>query len=236
MEIAQGGDAEDQPTEGHGPARRARAAHDRHATEDSLRAAALELLSRQGVLTGLNLREVADEAGVNRGLVYQYFGSRRDLLRSALWAQGQESVQDAAEAVADELPLRKRLNRFFWTALRRPQPIKLMALLVLDGDERPRPLPRRTHERALLAAEAERGELPVDDPDALHATLAAAVYGYTLFREHMAREIGVPVEELDERVARCMAAMASPSPRPDTESDTESDTDAGSAQDGPRSP
>ncbi|MFE5025744.1 TetR/AcrR family transcriptional regulator [Streptomyces sp. NPDC056656] len=35
------------------------------------------------MLGGSNLREVGG-AGVNRGLVYHYFGSRRDLLSSAL--------------------------------------------------------------------------------------------------------------------------------------------------------
>jgi AcrR family transcriptional regulator len=56
----------------------------RVATESALQKAALLLLERNGVLAGLNLRQVADEAGVNRGLVYHYFGSRRDLLRAAL--------------------------------------------------------------------------------------------------------------------------------------------------------
>ena len=48
----------------------------RPATEAALQTAALDLLERNGVLAGLNLREVADEAGVNRGLVYHYFGTR----------------------------------------------------------------------------------------------------------------------------------------------------------------
>ncbi|HAM48545.1 MAG TPA: TetR family transcriptional regulator, partial [Alphaproteobacteria bacterium] len=52
-----------------------RPAVDRGASEAALEAAALRLLRRHGVLAGLNLREVADEAGVNRGLVYHYFGS-----------------------------------------------------------------------------------------------------------------------------------------------------------------
>jgi len=39
-------------------------------------------LNRDGVLAGLNLREVAAEAGINRGLGHHYFGSRRDLLRA----------------------------------------------------------------------------------------------------------------------------------------------------------
>ena len=43
--------------------------------------ASLDGIERDGVLAGLNLQEVADEAGVNRGLVYRYFGSRRELLR-----------------------------------------------------------------------------------------------------------------------------------------------------------
>ncbi|MBP9053131.1 MAG: TetR family transcriptional regulator, partial [Ilumatobacteraceae bacterium] len=45
---------------------------DRDATERDLEDAALRLVDRDGVLAGLNLREVADAAGVNRGLVYHY--------------------------------------------------------------------------------------------------------------------------------------------------------------------
>src|SRR5690606_36581152 len=67
---------------------------DRAATEAALEQAALRLLERNGVLAGLNLREVADEAGVNRGLVYHYFGSRRDLLRAALGADVRERIRD----------------------------------------------------------------------------------------------------------------------------------------------
>jgi AcrR family transcriptional regulator len=54
---------------------------DSELTAQTLERAARELLERNGVLGGLNLREVADHAGVNRGLVYHCFGSRRDLLR-----------------------------------------------------------------------------------------------------------------------------------------------------------
>ena len=53
-------------------------------TERRLIDAALDLIRRNGVLAGLNLREVADGAGVNRGNIYPYFGSRRELLRAAI--------------------------------------------------------------------------------------------------------------------------------------------------------
>ena len=56
----------------------------RRDTERRLIDAALDLIRSNGVLAGLNLREVAEAAGVNRGNIYHYFGSRRDLLRAAI--------------------------------------------------------------------------------------------------------------------------------------------------------
>ena len=53
-------------------------------TERRLIDAALDLIRRNGVLAGLNLREVAAAAGVNRGNIYHYFGSRQELLRAAI--------------------------------------------------------------------------------------------------------------------------------------------------------
>ncbi|MEU5880781.1 TetR/AcrR family transcriptional regulator [Spirillospora sp. NPDC047279] len=177
----------------------------RETTEEALRAAAISLLRREGVLAGLNLREVADEAGVNRGLVYQYFGSRRGLLRSALFHRAKANADEAGEAA--RLPLRARLSRLFWSSLRRPEPIVLTTLLVLDGDDRARVLPNRGEGRVQLAENAARGELPVDDPEAVQAALASVIYGYTLLREHLAQEIGLPADELDARMDRCLQAL-----------------------------
>ena len=53
-------------------------------TEQRLIEVALELIREKGILSGLNLREVAEGAGVNRGNIYHYFGSRRELLRAAI--------------------------------------------------------------------------------------------------------------------------------------------------------
>ncbi|MFA1537397.1 TetR/AcrR family transcriptional regulator [Actinomadura monticuli] len=184
---------------------RAARGRDREATEESLRAAAVALLRRGGVLAGLNLRQVADEARVNRGLVYQYFGSRRSLLRSALFHRSRPNAEDAVDAAG--LPLRERLARLFWTSLRNPEPVRLATLLVLDGDDRPRVLLNRGAGRADLAAEAGRGELPVEDVEAVQAAIASTIYGYTLLREHLAREIGLPAEDLDKRMADCVEAM-----------------------------
>ena len=50
-------------------------------TEQKLIDVALDLIRQRGVLSGLNLKEVAEAAGVNRGNIYHYFGSRQELLR-----------------------------------------------------------------------------------------------------------------------------------------------------------
>lgn len=57
------------------------------------------------------------------------------------------------------------------------------------------------------AEEAARGELPVEDVEAVQAAIASTIYWYTLLREHLTREIGLPAEEVDERMAGCLEAM-----------------------------
>jgi AcrR family transcriptional regulator len=52
--------------------------------EAVLERAALALLQESGALAGLNPGEVADRAGINRGLFNHHYGSRQDLLRFAL--------------------------------------------------------------------------------------------------------------------------------------------------------
>ncbi len=171
----------------------------RAATEAALEEAATMLLKRDGVLAGLNLREVADEAGVNRGLVYHYYGSRGKLLRRALRRRGHENL---AELAAQEvLPFRQRWSRFFRTTVTHPEPIALTTLLVLDGTEPIRVMPLRDSVQKRLRQDVERGEIDPDvDLTAFHALLVTAAYGYTLYRESFARELGVDVEDLDARV------------------------------------
>ena len=87
--------------------------YDRAATEELRQDAALRLLDRDGVLSGLNLREVADEAGVNRGLVYHYFGSRAALQRRALRKTARERI--GAISVARDMPFRERVLHYWRT-------------------------------------------------------------------------------------------------------------------------
>ncbi len=170
---------------------------DRAATEASLEAAALELLARDGVLAGLNLREVAAEAGVNRGLVYHYFGSRQDLLRAALRADAHRRFAEVAEA--GHLPFRERFARFLRTMVRHRRAVSLVTLLVLDGDRSLRTMPLREGTHGVLRRDVEDGHLDDMDLDAVHVATVSLAYGYVLYRERFAAELGVGVTELDDR-------------------------------------
>ncbi|HKH03594.1 MAG TPA: TetR/AcrR family transcriptional regulator [Acidimicrobiales bacterium] len=187
-------------------------APDRAATEAALERAALELLDRNGVLAGLNLREVAAEAGVNRGLVYHYFGSRRDLLRAALGSDVRERMHDLAQATHGGL--RNRFANFFRTMLGHRRAVVLSALLVLDGDRDVRFDVDATRRRRRFALSIERGEAPEGlDGDAYWVATSSLIYGYGIFRTRFAEELGLDPDELDERVLatvdRLIAGLAS---------------------------
>ncbi|GAC1604003.1 MAG: hypothetical protein NVS3B21_32940 [Acidimicrobiales bacterium] len=175
-------------------------------TERSLQDAALEQLRREGVLAGLNLSDVADDAGVNRGLVYHYFGSRRDLLRSALRRDARSRL--AAVIAGSELPLRLRMKRFIDTVLSHRDAVALTTLLLLDGDDQLRVMPLRAETRSHLRRDASQGLLDDDlDFDAVHAAMVSLVWGYVLYRDAFAREFGISAKRLDERVGEVLDRM-----------------------------
>jgi AcrR family transcriptional regulator len=168
-------------------------------TEAQLEEAALAMLRRDGVLAGLNLREVADEAGVNRGLVYHYFGSRQDLLRAALRTGARRRLDEVRSG--GRLPFVARWRRFLRVMTGQREAVGLMTLLVLDHDTALRTMPLRQGTHEALAADVEAGHLAPDvDLSGVHAALVSLTYGYLTYRDAFARELDIPAEDLDERV------------------------------------
>jgi AcrR family transcriptional regulator len=183
---------------------------DREATKRDLLDAARRLLQRDGVLAGLNLREVADEAGVNRGLIYQYFGSRQELLRAAIAEIRWTGVADRyGEWRALSFP--ERRTYIFDQALKSLEFIRLEALLALDGDagdESVGLFPGLERSRSDMAADQAAGTLDPDLDTTMVQMLAASTYlGYCVFREMMARDAGVTPDELDQRALRLFERM-----------------------------
>ncbi len=180
---------------------------DKAATEAALEAAALRLLNRDGVLAGLNLREVAAEAEVNRGLVYHYFGSRRNLLRSALRADARRRFAEVAESA--DLPLRERFSRFVQAMVRHRRAVGLATLLVQDGDLSLRTMPLRESTLQVLQRDVDQGHLDEVDLDAVHVAMVSLTYGFVLYRERFAAELGVGVSDLDLRFTAIADRMLS---------------------------
>lgn len=180
---------------------------DRATTEASLANAALKLLDKNGILAGLNLREVADEAGVNRGLVYHYFGGSRDLLRSALRKDASDRMTEMSPSLLSSLGA--RATAYIRTMVKQADWVRVVIILTLDHDERVKVLPLKDRVLPDLLERQRRGELKPDiDIEAYHVLHAASGYGYALIRTNIARELGVDVDDLDQRVAEMSGWLA----------------------------
>lgn len=169
-------------------------------TATKVEEAVLEMLEEQGVLTGINLNEVAKAAGVNRTLVYHHFGTRRGLLRSAIKHELRRR-QAQTRTPSEPMRLGARVVHALRALLGGGSSLRLTTLLHLDGSTAPRLMPNA--ETTLLQLERDRALgliANTDDLPALHASYASAVYGYALFREIFARDLGIDVEDLDTRV------------------------------------
>jgi AcrR family transcriptional regulator len=182
-------------------------------TEQRLIDVALELIRKNGVLAGLNLREVAEGAGVNRGNIYHHFGSRQELLRAAINRRF-EAVVDSIVASKRNVPfITRRLSTF-----RTKDTIndsQLRALLVLDGDDSVDPMPQYEAAISHLRQDVIDGDIHRDhDLEALHATLTALSRGYRIFRLPLAKRMGIGARELDARVTEVVRSWLEAMARP----------------------
>jgi AcrR family transcriptional regulator len=190
----------------HGKQSEPRYVRDRAATEERILDATWRLFERGGPLSGMNLQEVADEAGVNRSLVYQYFGTREEVVRRAL-ARRLELARPAF-AAGYRLPFAKRRLRAFKVMLKDPLPAKLMAQLMLAGEPDARALPMFEGARTALERDMADGLLPSEsDAEVMHAMTAVINVGYAIMREHLASELGISQPELDRRAAAVLDRM-----------------------------
>lgn len=190
------------------PPRRSRAD-----TERKLIDVALDLIRRKGVLAGLNLREVAQGAGVNRGNIYHYFGSRQELLRAAINHRF-AAMTDALKADRNTKTFIERRLRAF-RARDTSRDSELRALLVIDGDDTLDPMPMYESVLSQLRQEVINGEIDRGhDLAALQVALNAVLRGYRIFRLPYARRLGIRVSELDDRVTRIVRVWLEAMQRP----------------------
>ena len=184
-------------------------------TERRLIEVALELIQKNGVLAGLNLRQVADGAGVNRGNIYHYFGSRQELLRAAINRQFVALVDALKKSKAQLGFVARRLRGFQTNSSNDTNDSMLRALLVLDGDDSVDPIPLYEMQLSQLRQDVINGDIDRGhDLDALHVAISAFLRGYRIFRVPYAKRVGITPNSLDERVGKIfrtwLEAMAQP--------------------------
>jgi AcrR family transcriptional regulator len=171
--------------------------------------AALSLLELDGILAGLSLKDVADEAGVNRGLIHHYFGSRQTLLRSAL----DREVKTLADRVGMDgyLNPARRGARPFRAQAEEVRLARMVMLLALDGDEDLEPIPYKDELLDTLEQEKAAGVWREDlDMEALLALWHAMLSGYLALRPSLARQLGASTKSLDARILTTIGQMWEP--------------------------
>lgn len=154
-----------------------RSIRDRAATEQNLLSAVGSLLSRGG-FGALGINAVAREAGVDKALIYRYFGGMGELLRS--YGESGDFWPSIEEVIGEDpsllmvLPLADRwaagLTRYARALLRRPITMEVLAWEQIENNELTRIL-QETRERWF---EDLLIHFP-DDPDATGADLIATV-------------------------------------------------------------
>ena len=184
-------------------------------TEQKLIEVALKLLKDKGILAGLNLREVADGAGVNRGNIYHYFGSRQELLRAAINRQFKSIVESLTKGAEPARFVARRLRTFRMHNADATNDSQLRALLAIDGDNAVDPIPLYESLLSQLRKDVIDGDIDRGhDLEALQVAISAMLRGYRIFRLPYAKRVGVSPKELDRRLSNIfqtwLEAMAKP--------------------------
>ena len=189
-------------------------------TERRLIDVALNLIRDNGVLAGLNLREVAEGAGVNRGNIYHYFGSRQELLRAAINRQFEAIVDSLSKSSSKTGFVARRLNAFrVNNSNDKNNDSMLRALLVLDGDDTVDPIPLFEGGLSQLRQDVIDGDIDKGhDLEGLQVALSAMQRGYRIFRLPYAKRLGMAPKELDARVSNTLSIWLEAMARPPTES------------------
>lgn len=104
----------------------------RQQTEDRILAALQVVLMRDG-FPGLTIKAVADEAGVDKVLIYRYFGRIDDLLTAFgehgdFWPSVDEVLSPDNDSLAPSERLAAFFNRFVESLRSRPMTIEILAM------------------------------------------------------------------------------------------------------------
>jgi AcrR family transcriptional regulator len=154
-----------------------------------------------------SLRDIADDAQVNLGLIHRHVGNKDDLIRLVLAseiARGAGTIEEAGDAAA-------AVRRIFEGALADGRYIRIVAWLLLQEPGALRHQDRYPGMQALRAL-AGVDQRPDPERDAALMVAMAAIFGWTVFGPQLGAAFGAaPAERgaLEERLASTIARIVS---------------------------
>jgi AcrR family transcriptional regulator len=167
------------------------AAKPRPTGRDEIRVAVLKAagdhFARRG--TAASLRDIADDANVNVGLIHRHFGNKSDLLRAVLRHQ----TQAGAAVIARAATPAAALHHIFEAGPGTSRYVRTVAWLLLEGGELASFQPEYPAIKAMRAM-AHEGYSDGDYDLRLLAGLLI-VYGWTVFGAQLLTAFGFPSEE-----------------------------------------
>jgi AcrR family transcriptional regulator len=172
------------------------------AVRASLIATAAKLFAERGP-RAVSVREVADAAGVNPGLVHHYFGSKGGLVTAVL--------DDLAEEAAEEIAKREPLDVFYAAGGATERHGRIVAHLLLEGADPTELKSGFPGFDALIERCRDEGMKPRDAKQRA-AQVVALVLGWQLFEPYLTAAAGLPTTAkatraaLDDAVARLLRA------------------------------
>ncbi|MFW6324824.1 MAG: TetR/AcrR family transcriptional regulator [Desulfovibrionales bacterium] len=166
-------------------------------TRDKLLKAVGTVLAREG-FRSIGVNKVAREAGVNKSLIYRYYGGLKELLSAygrslEFWPSAEELLEGRMEEFQN-MPPKEQIALFFkqyMASLRkRPQTLEILAWEMLERNELTSQLEYRRVRTALEFFELLHGEIPESiDLTALVVILASAV-NYLVVRSRVSGHFG----------------------------------------------
>jgi AcrR family transcriptional regulator len=191
------------------PAGKEQRPYGREEVRRALLDAAQRLIAERGP-SSVTLREIAEEAGVNFGLVYQYLGTREELLREVYQAVAKRSAV-RLEPIDDLPDAITALMSIPGTSIAR-----IMAWAVLEGDypaDVLGPSPALEHIAKVIAGHATGGPptVPTEEDRLLAAFLLVTTMAWRLFKSIGLTSAGLdpaPDPTRDEKVTEWLQQLA----------------------------
>ncbi|MGG7102358.1 TetR/AcrR family transcriptional regulator [Rhodococcus sp. 24CO] len=170
---------------------------------DEVRHAVLRAARTKFAAKGMSvtLRELAQDAGVNLGLIHKHLGNKDDILRAVLARNSQQS----ASVVENVESLSEAMRRLFLVGVADPDYVRIATWLTLDG--RTDLLPTDEADGGTILARSGRSS---DSVDVRIVFGLAAIAGWSLFGSEILNNADVPASDrvnIELRMADLLAAI-----------------------------